>query len=74
MSLTVMAFQTCEVGEFNDEIAVINDAGTITIYPKGVAIGPSISMSIDDWIRIMNRTTAVVQKWIDAKIAEVGVE
>lgn len=70
MTVTVTVFHTCEVGEWDDNIVTINEAGVLTIYPKGVGIGPSISMDAQDWIKIQENANAVLQKWIDKKLAE----
>lgn len=70
MSVTVTVFHNCEVGEWDDNLVMVNDAGVLTIYPKGVGVGPSISMEPRDWIKIQEQATAALQKWIDKKLAE----
>lgn len=52
MTVMVTSFQSCEVGEWGDEIAKVNDAGTVVIHPQGYGLGASITMSVEDWARI----------------------
>lgn len=63
MSVMVTSFQDCEVGEWGDEIARYqSESDTVVIYPKGIGVGPSITMSSADWRRISQQVEAALTK------------
>lgn len=64
MTIMVQNFQQCELGEWDGKIVGVIEGDTLVIYPKGWGVGPSITMSLQDWVRIRQQA--------DAAIAEAG--
>lgn len=63
MTIMVQSFQQCELGEWADKIVGVIEGGTLVIYPKGWGVGPSITMSLEDWVRLRQQADAEVKKY-----------
>lgn len=60
MTIMIHNFSHCELGEWADKIVGVIEGGTLVIYPNGYGVGPSITMSLQDWVRIRQQADAAI--------------